>query len=174
MKKWEEKSRIGKIGTVIFWSGVAGGATFVGFSLYKNSSMIGQQFSGFDWAKNGKKAITEIVEPSGIVGSIQDTVEKATSLLNSEAFKKVTDNLTGEMLNATQLGRMTGHSNREINKIIINLGLAEKITCGPHDAPILTEAGQKVAKVIYPENYGFSYPMVIWDKAIIQLFKNAA
>ena len=74
---------------------------------------------------------------------------------------------TGNMLTATKLGGKVGVSNREINKRLVDAGLAIRLPCGDY---ILTENGKLLAESglkVTPWNY--TAPLIQWDEAVLEI-----
>ena len=74
---------------------------------------------------------------------------------------------TGIMLTATKLGGKVGVSNREINRRLVDAGLAVRLPCGEY---ILTEQGKLMGESglkVTPWNY--TVPLVQWDEAVLEI-----
>lgn len=79
----------------------------------------------------------------------------------------VLNHRTGNMLTATKLGGKVGVSNREINKRLVDAGLAIRLPCGDY---ILTENGKLLAESglkVTPWNY--TAPLIQWDEAVLEI-----
>jgi hypothetical protein len=79
----------------------------------------------------------------------------------------VLDNLTGNHLTATELGRKLGFTAQEINKRIVAAGLATKLNGGEYS---LTEAGRLLGKeTIKSTRYGHWFMNIEWDEKITDI-----
>ena len=80
---------------------------------------------------------------------------------------EVLNHRTGKMLTATKLGGKIGVSNREINKRLVDAGLAERLPCGDYvlteNGKLLGESGLKVT----PWNY--TAQLIQWDEAVLDI-----
>ena len=98
----------------------------------------------------------------------------AKSAVNAKAEENVPslpgdvlNHRTGNMLTATKLGGKVGVSNREINKRLVDAGLAIRLPCGDY---ILTENGKLLAESglkVTPWNY--TAPLIQWDEAVLEI-----
>ncbi|SFP71426.1 hypothetical protein SAMN04487928_106129 [Butyrivibrio proteoclasticus] len=76
-------------------------------------------------------------------------------------------NKTGETLTAERLGRKIGVSSREVNKRLIEKGLAMRY---PNGGLYPTEAGKELCAFIDKETrYGYCFTGIEWDKCVADI-----
>ena len=74
---------------------------------------------------------------------------------------------TGIMLTATKLGGKVGVSNREINRRLVDAGLAVRLPCGEY---ILTEQGKLLGESgLKVTRWNYTVPLVQWDEAVLEI-----
>lgn len=84
----------------------------------------------------------------------------------SPEIQNLIDNKTGSTLTAERLGQKIGISNREVNRRLIEKGLAERIGDGLYP----TEAGKELGVFIdKTTRYGYSFPGLEWDECVADL-----
>ena len=84
---------------------------------------------------------------------------------------EILDNLTGNMLTATELGNKVGCSAQTINRRIVAMGLATKLPYGEYS---LTEAGRLLGEHTWKTTRaGHSFSNIEWDEKILEIIFNA-
>ena len=84
--------------------------------------------------------------------------------------KEITDNLTGTMLTATQLGEEVMCSAQSINKRIVAAGLAIRIPSGDY---VLTAEGRLIGtSKLKTTRAGYAFTNIEWDKKVLDLIFN--
>ena len=84
----------------------------------------------------------------------------------SPEIQNLIDNKTGSTLTAERLGQKIGVSNREVNRRLIEKGLAERIG----DSLYPTEAGKELGVFIdKTTRYGYSFSGLEWDECVANL-----
>ena len=74
---------------------------------------------------------------------------------------------TGIILTATKLGGKVGVSNREINRRLVDAGLAVRLPCGEY---ILTEQGKLMGESgLKVTRWNYTVPLVQWDEAVLEI-----
>ncbi len=99
-----------------------------------------------------------------VISSVPPIVEKLP-----EPFlpPHIIDNLTGTQMTATQLGRIVGCSNREINKRIVAAGLAIKCLDGEY---MRTKLGEQLGKDTWKvTKAGHSFSNIEWDTVVLKI-----
>ena len=84
----------------------------------------------------------------------------------SPEIQEIIENRTGETLTAEYLGRKIGVSSREVNRRLIEKGLAKRIGDGIYP----TEAGEGLCTFIdKTTRAGYSFRGIEWDKKVAEL-----
>ena len=84
----------------------------------------------------------------------------------SPEIQALIDNRTGETLTAQSLGRQIGVSSREVNRRLIESGLAQRFG----DSIYPTEAGKDLCAFIDKETrYGYCFRGIEWDECVANL-----
>lgn len=123
--------------------------------VYKNRDQVASVLVA---AKNGlmRQGISKIGETAE---AVTKTVAKTPDLSSVK--------LTGKMNTATQLGQLTYKSAQEINKRIINNGLAERLPDGTLN---ITELGSRFGDFSTKTRaWGHEFTNIVWDSSIIPL-----
>lgn len=123
----------------------------------------------------GKDHLTDIPATKNIV-DIRNESKQLIQILPivAEATKAVTDlpaefldNLSGEMLTATELGRKLRMSAREVNKRLVAAGLQTRCPNGEY---LLTDLGKKLGETTLKTTaWGYTFANNEWDAKVIDL-----
>ena len=119
----------------------------------------------FDSIKGVFKPSNSISTP---VVKIEPVIEKVVVPVIS---CEILDNLTGNMLTATELGNKVGCSAQTINRRIVAMGLATKLPYGEYS---LTEAGRLLGEHTWKTTRaGHSFSNIEWDEKILEIIFSA-